>query len=120
MSHHVATRRLSSDTRIRRSSFRDSFDPRLDEKRREDRKRGRKRDGDRERKRDEEERYARQDTVRKKSLVIGRDVMLSDDGDDDDIPCRVRMTVDRIRDGERRTRRPGHRQDTMARPLRRH
>lgn len=32
------------------------------------------------------------------------------DGDDDgDVPCRVRMTDDRIRDGERRARRPGHR-----------
>lgn len=46
--------------------------------------------------------------------------MMLDDDDDNDITCRVRMTVDRIRDGERRTRRPGHRQDTMARPLRRH
>lgn len=51
MSHHVATRRLSSDTRTPfvvsrfvRSSTRT---------RREDRERGRRRDGDRERKRDE-------------------------------------------------------------------
>lgn len=32
-----------------------------------------------------------------------------DGGDDGDAPCRVRITDDRIRDGERRARRPGHR-----------
>lgn len=83
------TSRRAGSHRIRgrRSSFRDSFDPRLE--REEKTEKGEEGETEIGKERGtKEERYARQDTVRKRSLVDRkRRNVRDDDGDDDDIPC---------------------------------